>query len=132
MKWTFPGKRIGRPGLMNTIRELIVRMTTENSGWDYSRIQGELKKLNHTVARSTAAKILKDNGIPPSTGRVTTWSAFLKTHAVVICATDFFTTEVWTAKGLVTHYTLFVIDIATRTVHIAGTTRFSAQSSRHA
>ncbi len=53
---------------MKAIRELIVRMATENSGWGYSRIQGELKKLNHRVARSTVAKILKDNGIPPSTG----------------------------------------------------------------
>jgi putative transposase len=40
----------------------------------------------------------------------------------VIAAADFFTTEVWTIRGLVTHYTLFVIDIATRRVHIVGTT----------
>ncbi len=78
---------------------------------------------------------MRDSGIPPSTEQATTWTAFLKTHAEVICATDFFTTEVWTAKGLVTHYTLFVIDIATRTVHIAGTTPnpnsdFSAQFKR--
>ncbi len=33
MKWTFPGKRVGRPGLMKTICELIVRMATEYSGW---------------------------------------------------------------------------------------------------
>jgi hypothetical protein len=39
----------------------------------------------------------------------------------LIAAADFFTTEVWTARGLVTHNTLFVIDIATRRVHIAGT-----------
>ncbi len=91
----------GRPGLMNTIRELIVRMATKNSGWGCSRVQSELKKLNHRVARSTIAKTLKDSGIPPSTERATTWTAFLKTHAEVIYATDFFTTEVWTAKGLV-------------------------------
>ena len=30
--------------------------------------------------------------------------------------------EVWTLKGLVTHYVLFVIDLATRGVHIAGIT----------
>jgi transposase InsO family protein len=40
----------------------------------------------------------------------------------LIAAADFFTTEVWTARGLVRHFTLFVIDVATRQVCIAGTT----------
>ena len=40
----------------------------------------------------------------------------------MITAADFFTTEVWTARGLVTYFTLFVIDVATRRVYIAGTT----------
>ncbi len=136
MKWTYPNARVGRPGIMKEIRELIVLMATSNSSWGYARIQGELKKLNHKVARSTIAKTLKDNGIPPSTGRTTTWKSFLKTHADVMCATDFFTTEVWTARGLVTHYVLFVIHHATRTVHIAGITphpdsAFMAQVARN-
>ena len=33
-KWTYPAKkRVGRPGLMKTIRELILRFAKENSGW---------------------------------------------------------------------------------------------------
>jgi hypothetical protein len=40
----------------------------------------------------------------------------------MIAAADFFTTEVWTVRGLVRHSTLFVIDVATRRVHVAGTT----------
>ena len=39
-----------------------------------------------------------------------------------IAATDFFTTEVWTARGLVTYYTLFVIELASRRVHLLGST----------
>jgi putative transposase len=39
-----------------------------------------------------------------------------------IAAADFFTTEVWTACGLVTYYTLFVIDLASRRVQIVGST----------
>ena len=39
-----------------------------------------------------------------------------------IAAADFFTTEVWTARGLVTYYTLFVIDLASRRVQIVGST----------
>jgi putative transposase len=33
---------------------------------------------------------------------------------------DFFTTEVWTWRGLVTFYTVFVIDLATRRVQVVG------------
>ena len=46
----------------------------------------------------------------------------MRSHAHLIAAADFFTTEVWTARGLVRYFTLFVIDVATRRVHIAGTT----------
>ena len=46
----------------------------------------------------------------------------MRSHALLIAAADFFTTEVWTAGGLVRYFTLFVIDIATRRVHVAGTT----------
>jgi transposase InsO family protein len=35
---------------------------------------------------------------------------------------DFFTTEVWTWRGLVTYYTVFVIDLASRRVQIVGST----------
>ena len=35
---------------------------------------------------------------------------------------DFFTTEVWTWRGLVTFYTVFVIDLASRRVQIVGST----------
>ncbi len=38
----------------------------------------------------------------------------------VLVATDFFTTEVWTWCGLVTHYVLFFIPIGTRKVHVVG------------
>ena len=102
-KWTYPSKRVGRPGIMKAIRKLIVRMATDNSSWGYCRIQGELRKLNHRVAPSTIAKTLKDHGIRPAPERPTSWRTFLRTHAEVIAATDFFTVEVWTKRGLVTY-----------------------------
>tara|TARA_R110002073_G_scaffold101173_1_gene230011 strand:- start:202 stop:1269 length:1068 start_codon:yes stop_codon:yes gene_type:complete len=120
---TFPHKtRQGRPGLMKSIRELIVRMATDNSSWGYLRIRGELKKVGHRVAKTTIATTLKNNGIPPSPDRPTTWKAFLKSHANVLAAADFFTVDVWTKRGLVTHYVFFVIHHATRMVEIAGVT----------
>ncbi len=39
-----------------------------------------------------------------------------------MAATDFFTTEAWTKNGLVTYFVLFVIDLASRRVEIAGIT----------
>ena len=70
----------------------------------------------------TVAKIMKEQGIEPAPDRPMSWRTFVRSHAHLIAAADFFTTEVWTCRGLVTHYTLFVIGIATRRVHIAGTT----------
>ena len=121
-KWTYPRMRVGRPGVMKEIRELIVRMAGENPSWGYARIQGQLKHLDHRVARSTIAKVLKEHGIKPSPERPLSWATFVRSHAHLIAAADFFMTEVWTLRGLVRHFTLFVIDIATRRVHIAGTT----------
>jgi len=40
-----------------------------------------------------------------------------------MAATDFFTVEIWTARGLVTYYVLLVMRLKTRCVHIAGHSR---------
>ena len=56
------------------------------------------------------------------TGAPTSWRTFLAAHWGAIAAADFFTTEVWTARGLVTYYTLFVIDLGSRRLHIVGST----------
>ena len=97
-------------------------MAEENPSWGYARIQGQLKHLDHCVARSTIAKVLKEHGIKPSPARPMRWRTFVRSHAHLIAAADFFTTEVWTVRGLVRHFTLFVIDIATRRIQIAGIT----------
>ena len=121
-KWTDPRPRTGRPGVMREIRELILRMADENPSWGYARIQGALRHVNHRVARSTIAKVLKEHGIQPSPDRPKSWATFVRAHAHLIAAADFFTTEAWTVRGLVRYFTLFFVDIATRRVHIAGTT----------
>ncbi len=97
-------------------------MATENPTWGYSRIQGALKNLGHRAARSTVAAILREQGISPSGSRSTSWQTFLRAHWRAIVAADFFTTEVWTARGLVTFYTVFVIELHSRRVHIVGST----------
>jgi putative transposase len=85
-------------------------------------IQGALKNVGHRVGRSTIARILKAHGIAPVPERPTSWQTFLRAHWGAVAGADFFTTEVWTWRGLVTYYTVFVIDLASRRVQIAGTT----------
>ena len=130
-KWNFAERRgVGRPGIMRQISELIVRMAQENRGWGYTRIQGALANLDHKVGCGTIANVLKRNGIEPAPerSRRTPWSTFLKAHWKVLCASDFLTVEVWTGRGLVTHYLLFVISLRDRLVEIAGITTRPAES----
>jgi putative transposase len=121
-KWTFTPRRPGRPGTMREVSTLIVRMATENPGWGYSRISGALRNLDYRVARSTVAKVLKDRGIPPAPERPSSWRTFLRAHWGTIAGADFFTTEVWSAGGLRTYYTLFVLDLESWRVEVVGST----------
>jgi transposase InsO family protein len=135
-KWTYASSRPGRPGVQAEIRRLAVRMANDNPSWGYTRIQGALKNLGHRVGRSTIAKILREQGIPPSRERPMTWRTFLRAHWRALFAADFFTTEVWTGRGLVTYYTVFVMELHSRRVHVLGSSRhpdevFVIQTMRH-
>jgi putative transposase len=120
-KWTY-ARGPARRGVLAEIRRLVVRMAEENPTWGYTRIQGALKNVGHRVGRSSIARILKVAGVPPVPQRPTSWQSFLRAHWSVIAGADFFTTEVWTWHGLVTYYTVFVIDLASRRVQILGST----------
>jgi putative transposase len=102
-KWDYSAKRrdSGRPPVMKEIANLTVRIARESPSWGYSRIQGALANLGHTVARTTVAKILKQHGIDPvpERGKHTKWSTFLKAHWECLAATDFFTIEVWRSRS---------------------------------
>jgi hypothetical protein len=72
----------------------------------------------------TVGNVLRRHGIPPAPERkrTTTWTEFIRTHLALLAATDFFTVEVLTLRGLVTYYVLFFIHLESRRVHIAGIT----------
>ena len=112
----------GRPRVMEQIRELIVKFAEENGTWGYPRIRGALANLGYRVGRNTIAGTLKEHGIQPAPERYqkTSWKQFIEAHWEVLAATDFFTVEVWTPTGLVRVVVLFVIELSTRRVEIAG------------
>ena len=99
---------------------MIVRFASENPRWGYQRIVGELKGLGILVSATTVKKILRDEGVgPTSQRRGPSWRAFLCAQAESILAVDFFTVDtVWLQRL----YVLFFIEIGVRRIHVAGCT----------
>ena len=87
-------------------------------------LRGALENLGFDLGRSTIQRILIEHGIEPAPrrGRTMPWKTFLKAHWGAIAAADFFSVEVLTRGGRVRYLVLFVIDLKTRRVHIAGVT----------
>jgi len=86
----------------------------------YRRVHGELQRLGHTIAASTIWKILRTAGIDPTRDRTgPTWAQFIRSQAKAIIATDFACVDTALLKRL---HVLFVIEHATRRVHLAGIT----------
>jgi hypothetical protein len=69
--------RARRPMVDRELRDLIRRMSKENSLWGASRIHGELLMLGFEVAQSTVSKYIVRGRRPPSQ----TWKTFLRNHA---------------------------------------------------
>jgi putative transposase len=66
--WTF-ARPPGRPSIAPEVRALIVRFARENPRWGYQRIVGELKGLGILVSATTVKKILRDEGLGPTSQR---------------------------------------------------------------
>lgn len=112
----------GRPRIAGVIAGLIVRMAGDNPKWGYTRIRGALHNIGYDVGRTTIKRILAEHGIEPAPerSRQMRWSTFLKAHWGAIAGMDFFTVEVVSFRGLIRYFVLFVIDLKTRRVEIAG------------
>lgn len=112
----------GRRPEPQKVRELVVRLATDNPGWGYTRIRDVMWHLGRQISRTTVRRILKADGIEPAPQRLKhmPWGAFLKAHWGAIAAIDFFQVEVLTRRGPVRYAVLFVMDLKSRRVEIAG------------
>jgi putative transposase len=116
----------GRPRTAGDIAKLVVRIAGENPGFGYTRIRDALRNLGCDIGRNTVKRILMDHGVEPAPERrrKTSWRTFIQAHMeqATLAAMDLFTVEVLTFSGIVRYHVLFVMDLATRRVHIAGIT----------
>jgi putative transposase len=117
-RWTYP-HRPGRPTVAVEIRALVLRLARENPTWGYRRIHG-LCRLGYGIGASTVWTILRRAGVAPAPKRsAVSWRQFLRAQANGVLAVDFFTVDTVFLKRLCV---LFVIEIATRRVHVLGVT----------
>ncbi len=102
------------------LHELILILARENARRGYRRIQGELLKLGHCCSHLTVRKVLRRHDLPPAPRRgQRSWREVVRQHADQILATDFFTVgTVWLTRL----YVLFLIEVGSRRVHLAGCT----------
>jgi putative transposase len=121
-KWDYTARRrrAGRPPTATAVKKLVLRLARENLRWGHRRIQGELARLGHRIAPSTAWEILHAAGIDPAPRRTgPSWRAFLTAQAEGIIAADFFHVDTITGTRL---YALAFLEHRTRKLHIAGVT----------
>ncbi len=115
--------KTGRPRISVDIRELVVRIARE-TGWGYSRILGELRKLRvGRISRQTVKNILIENDLDPGPkrGREVGTNSYIFTRRRSGSAT-FFSKRIWTQFGPKQIFALAFIHLGTRRVFVTSGT----------
>jgi putative transposase len=115
--------KVGRRPTALEIRKLIIKLAKE-TGWGYTRILGELKKLGiECVSRNTVKRVLQANGLDPGPKRgVGTWDEFLKIHAATLWQCDFMSVKALTPKGFRDLFVIVFLHVETRRAYLSPAT----------
>jgi putative transposase len=120
---TVKAAKVGRRPTALEIRRLIIKLAKE-TGWGYTRILGELKKLGiESISRNTVKRVLRANGLDPGPKRgVGTWDEFLKIHAATLWQCDFMSLKALTPKGFRDLFVLVFLHVETRRAYVSPAT----------
>jgi putative transposase len=119
----------GRPRIQPEVEALVVRFARENSGWGYDRIAGALANLGHDISDQTATYCGGTASLPLRSGARRRPGRTSSRHILRFCpGLTSSLLEVLTWRGLATYYVLFVIQLETRRVTLAGFTRHRPRS----
>ena len=102
---------------------LIRTMAPENALWGAERIRGELLKVGIKASKRTVQKYIRAARLHPPGGQ--RWSTFLRNHASDVWACDFVQAYDLFFRPI---FTLVFIELATRNVVFAATTRMPSQA----
>ena len=122
-KYDSSDARRGRPPKSRDVRELVIKLASEDIRWGYTKIRDALRTgLDIEIGRTTIANILAEAGLEPAPERekTRTWKSFIKAHWDSLCGWDCFTVETVGLTGTIRYMVFFVIVLKTRTVEIAG------------
>ena len=87
--WRRKGKG-GRPPLAQDLKDLIVKLKTENPLWGARRIKEELRRMGVKVSEPTIQKVLKEAGFSPRGGHPMNLEKWRSAAKDAIWALDFF------------------------------------------
>ena len=111
--WRWKSRGPGRPPIPAELRKLIATMAAANRTWGEERIAAELLvKLGICASPRTVRRYLPSR--PPRASRGTqAWSTFVRNHADVVLASDFFVVVTATFRMF---YVFVVLEVGTRRI----------------